>query len=111
MFSWWKKSVTTTPEPRLDEEAARRHDSNLSGTYRLLYKYLEQRYANTVVLSFAQIQDLLGFALPERARTDLEWWTATGAGPNEPHYSQAWRLARRTAKPNLLALNVVFERL
>ena len=36
----------------------------MPGTYQSLYEYLEHRYANTVVLTFAQIEDLLGFPLP-----------------------------------------------
>jgi hypothetical protein len=37
----------------------------MPGTYTSLYQYLENRYANTVVLTFAQIEDLLGFPLPD----------------------------------------------
>ncbi len=32
------------------------------------------RIANTVVLTFAQIEDLLGFTLPDSARVHQEWW-------------------------------------
>jgi hypothetical protein len=77
-----------------------------SGKYRFLHKYLDERYANTVVLSFGQIEDLLGFALPPPARTDPDWWTR-GA---DAGWSDVWRLAHRTAKPNLPARHVVFER-
>jgi len=79
----------------------------MSGQYVLLYKYLENRYANTVVLTFAEIEDLLGFRLPDQARLHQEWWTDAAAGPN---YSDSWILASRTAKPNMLARTVVFER-
>jgi hypothetical protein len=74
----------------------------------LLNKYLENRYADTVVLTFRQIEDLLGFPLPALARTHREWWTADAS--TEPRYSNAWILAGMTARPNLLAQNVVFER-
>jgi hypothetical protein len=46
----------------------------MPGTYKALYQYLENRYANTVVLTFAQIEDLLGFPLPDAARLDHAWW-------------------------------------
>lgn len=78
-----------------------------SGKYRFLYKYLDERYANTVVLTFRQIEDLLGFSLPASARTDGDWWT----GATDPGWSEVWTLARRTAKPNLPAGHVVFERI
>jgi hypothetical protein len=100
----------TTADGRIDEVAARRHGREMSGKYLQLYDYLERRYADMVVLTFAQMEDLVGFALPDRARTDLEWWTAADAKSAEGSYANAWKLARRTAKPNLLAGNVAFER-
>ena len=81
----------------------------MTGTYLLLYKYLQNRYADTVVLTFAEIEDLLGFALPDQARQHREWWTA-GAMSAQPNYSDSWILASRTAVPNLMARTVVFER-
>ena len=82
----------------------------MSGTYLLLYKYLENRYADKVVLTFAQIEDLLGFALPDQARLRQEWWTDRGTDSAGPNYSDSWILASRTAMPNLLARTVAFER-
>jgi hypothetical protein len=46
----------------------------MPGEHKSLYQYLENRYANTVVLTFAQIEDLLGFTLPDSARVHQEWW-------------------------------------
>jgi hypothetical protein len=46
----------------------------MPGKYQSLCQYVENRYANTVVLTFAQIEDLLGFTLPDWARVDQEWW-------------------------------------
>jgi hypothetical protein len=74
-----------------------------------LYTYLEHRYASTVVLTFAQVESLLGRALPDAARTERGWWT-DAASPLE-RCSDAWTQARRTATPNLLARTIVFERL
>ena len=91
-------------------EAAQRHGCAMSGKHSLLYKYLENRYANVVVLTFAEIEDILGFALPELARASREWWTKAGADTAEPGYAQSWIRAHRTARPNLLAQTVVFER-
>ena len=78
-----------------------------SGKYRLFYKYLDERYAGTVVLTFRQIEDLLGFPLPAAARTEPDWWTQ----PVDANYADVWRLARRTATPHLAAGHVVFERI
>src|SRR5690242_1537633 len=47
-------------------------------TYRALYHYLEHRYATVVVLTFAQMETLLGCALPASASTDAEWWAGSG---------------------------------
>lgn len=76
--------------------------------YLSLYTYLEHRYASIVVLTFEQMESLLGFALPPIARTDRNWWTGT-AGLTGRH-TETWTVARRTATPNLPAGNVAFER-
>ena len=46
----------------------------MPGTYTSLYQYVENRYANTVVLTFAHIEDLLGVPLLDSARVHQEWW-------------------------------------
>ena len=73
--------------------------------YASLHTYLDERYASLVVLTFEQIESLLGFALPDAARTEKTWWTNSG------RQAAAWANARRSATPNLLARNVAFERL
>lgn len=112
MLDWMKRRGSTAfAERGANEATAKPQGRVMSGKYLLLYKYLENRYANTVVLTFAQIEDLLGFTLPDQARLQQEWWTdadLTVAGPN---YSDSWILASRTAVPNLIAQIVVFERL
>jgi len=77
--------------------------------YLSLHTYLERRYASMVVLTFDQMESLLGFALPEAARLDREWWT--GAALRTVRYSDSWIAARRTAAPNLPAGTVAFERI
>ena len=74
-----------------------------------LHKYLADRYADTVVLTFAEIEDLLGFSLPARARLSPDWWTAPDAGVTR--IADAWIQAHRTARPNLRAQTVAFERI
>ena len=81
-----------------------------TGEYRLLHKYLRDRYANRVVLTFGEIEDLLGFALPEPARRQREWWAVTESAASPSAQSDAWTFASRTATVNLSAQNVVFER-
>lgn len=78
--------------------------------YRPLHKYLDERFADTVVLTLSEIEDLLGCALPEAARLEREWWANGDAdGPPSPQ-SRSWLQASRTAEPNLPAHIVVFER-
>jgi hypothetical protein len=71
---------------------------------------LNGRYADTLVMTFSEIEDLLGFALPIAARAREEWWTDDTADGGESPQSHAWAHAGRTAKPNLFARTVVFER-
>ena len=111
MLTWIKSQRSTTDnQPEREANAPKVQRSVMSGKYLSLYKYLENRYANTVVLTFAEIEDLLGFTLPDMARLRQEWWTNAGSNPVQPSYADSWILANRTAKPNLLAQTVVFER-
>jgi hypothetical protein len=75
--------------------------------YRPLYTYLEHRYASIAVLTFEQIEALLGFALPAPARTERGWWTDA---VHAQRHCAAWTGAGRTATPNLPARHVTFER-
>lgn len=112
-MDWTKRRGSTTAheDAKAETDAGKRHNWSKAGKYRFLYEYLENRYANTVVLTFAQIEDLLGFTLPGLARSDKEWWTTGDASTAEARCSDAWTLARRTATPNLMAQTVMFERL
>ena len=111
MLDWIKRRRSAArPEPETAEEAPKPQGRVMSGKYLSLYKYLENRYANRIVLTFADIEDLLGFALPDQARLHPEWWTDAEKNPAGPNYSDSWILARRTATPNLVAQTVVFER-
>ena len=82
--------------------------AKIPSEYLSLHKYLANRYADMVVLTFSQLEDLLGFALPDSARTQQEWWTNTDR--DKSSYADAWIMGGRTAKPNLLARTVTFER-
>lgn len=84
--------------------------SRNAGEYQLLYKYLRDRYANRIVLTFAEIEDLLGFALPDAARLQPAWWSVAPLLVPPSAQSRAWVLARRTATVNLAARNVLFDR-
>lgn len=81
-----------------------------SARYRLLSKYLSDRFADRLVLTFGQIEDLIGFALPGSARLQTEWWGDMDALTNPSPQSDAWTLAGRTATVNLGAQSVTFER-
>jgi hypothetical protein len=91
-------------------EAAKAQRPVMSGKYLSLYKYLDGRFADRVVLKFTEIEDLLGFALPDLARLSEEWWTKPDTSATPPRFSDSWILAKRSARPNLLALTVVFDR-
>jgi len=103
--NWWRRErvpanvrVTPPAEPPPPVPAA----------YMPLYTYLDRRYAGTVVLTFEQIEALLGFAPPVPAFADASWWTGPCAA-NDRH-TAAWTAARRSAIPQLSARTVTFER-
>jgi hypothetical protein len=101
----WQRLVIPA-EPDADVRVVARPQRRMAGTYQPLHTYLERRYADTAVLTFEQIESLLGFALPDRARTHDDWW----AGRGTDTHADAWGLAGRTATPNLQAGTVAFER-
>jgi hypothetical protein len=76
--------------------------------YSSLSTYLEHRHASHVVLTFEQIEALLGFSLPATASTEREWWTSPTGGTDG--HTDGWTVAGRTATPNLFARNVAFNR-
>lgn len=111
MFEWLKPRRDAAPPVFSRDTGASQAKRALAGPYQLLYTYLDTRFADTVVLTFAQIEDVMGLALPAQARLETAWWTDGAGGGSAPHYSQAWTVARRTAEPNLTAQIVSFARL
>ena len=108
MSDWWQ-TAPPVPVRQASVAPALRPKTGVPAEYLSLYTYLEHRYASTVVLTFEQMESLLGCALPVPARTDSKWWTSEAA-PADRH-SNTWTAARRTAMPNLPAGIVAFERL
>jgi hypothetical protein len=111
MLEWMKKRGSTAHREARADPGVTRHSQRYAGKHRSLYEYLEKRYANTVVLTFGQLEDLLGTSLPDLARTDPEWWTTADPSSAEVRCSDAWTMASRTARPNLMAQTVAFERI
>lgn len=110
-MSRWMKSIGRTVAAKSSAAVEAVQESCASaGEYQSLYTYLRDRYANRVTLTFGEIEDLLGFQLPEPARMQVEWWTpAEPTTPRSPQ-SDSWILASRTATVNLKAQVVLFER-
>jgi len=104
----WRRRITRPAEPTSPIFAFDRSAPPVPREYLSLYTYLEHRYATIVVLTFEQMEALLGFALPVPAYTESEWWT--GAAVPTQGYSAAWLGAGRTATPNILAKTVTFVR-
>jgi hypothetical protein len=110
MLKWLTGWGSIALQRAADREAAiDRRTEVVLGKYGVLYRYLEHRYADVVVLTFGQIEDLLGFALPQLARTYQAWWTLGASAEGAPH-ADAWMLAGRTASPNLQSRTVIFKR-
>jgi hypothetical protein len=106
--AFWRTAAPAS-EHRTADVPPERPPSRVPPDYLSLYTYLEHRYASSVVLTFEQIESLLGFALPVPARTERDWWTAGAARADR--YADAWIGAGRTAMPNLPARTVTFDRL
>ena len=106
-FRAWRRRSRPEPDPPRVIPRLERSGPPVPAPYLSLYRYLDHRYASLVVLSFDQIEALLGTSLPAAARVETGWWTA-GGGPKS--HASAWTGSWRTAVPNLLAKTVAFER-
>ena len=96
----------------MDDAATRikQPGSGVPAEYRPLHKYLAARYVDCCVLTFAQIEDLLGHALPTQAYVEPIWWAnADESGGHSPQ-ATSWVLAHRVATANLRARAVRFDR-
>jgi hypothetical protein len=104
---WWRQTTAVSERPAavlpIDRSTA-----HVPAEYLSLYTYLEHRYACVVVLTFEQMEALLGFTLPAPASTERDWWM--GGAVHTWHHSAAWTAAGRTATPNLVGRTVMFER-
>jgi len=109
MLEWMKRRRPSKPD-ELSPDLANTEGSVTSRKSAPLYKYLDERYADAVVLTFAEIEDLVGVELPELARLSSDWWTMPDATANSSRFADSWRLANRTARPNLTARTVAFDR-
>ena len=81
----------------------------VQAAYAGLHAYLKGRYADNLVLTFGEIEDLNGFPLPAPARIQAEWWATDERSQASPQ-SCAWTQAKRTATVNLFARTVLFQR-
>jgi hypothetical protein len=118
MWKWnWRRELTAQSGETADAPTAERptgkglgRTARVPREYMPLHKYLANRYADCVVLTFGQVEDLMGCPLPDSARALQAWWTSTIRDADQSPGADAWILAGRTAKPNLLARTVTFER-
>ena len=110
MWKWMANWRAVARTPAVAHPVRQWRSSAVPGKYSSLQTYLENRHADMIVLTFGQIEDLLGFTLPQLACTDHAWWTLRETNVKGPRHSDAWTLAGRTATPNLLARTVAFER-
>jgi len=78
--------------------------------YRPLHTFLAGRFADRLVLTFGQMEDLLGFPLPAEARQHPSWWELPAGGAPRSEQAECWASAQRTATANLQAATVLFER-
>jgi hypothetical protein len=109
-MSFWKARARPDTARSAPPEAAGREHLRSIGEYQMLYDYLYDRFANRVVLTFGEIEDLLGFPLPDLARAGQDWWCPTDGAARRSAQSDSWTLACRTAVVNMAARSVVFER-
>ena len=109
MLEWMKRRRPARHDKIFDAALLPADTFRVSGSAPL-HKYLNDRFADAVVLTFAEIEDLIGGELPALARQNAEWWTTPDPAAGGCGLADSWILANRTARPNLRALTVAFDR-
>lgn len=108
LVAWWHRP-TRSPDPFISVVPRTVNDRiRVLPEYHALFAYLDHQHARTVVLSFFEMESLLGRPLPLIARRDDDWWTATAT--RSSRQADAWVETGRTARPNFAARTVAFER-
>ena len=93
-----------TARPRLVQEAASR------GKYAPLYRHLSARTGSRWRASFAEIERILDFVLPDSARLYRPWWSNPKRDGGHSH-ALAWQAAGwKTREVDLDAETLTFER-
>ncbi len=93
-----------TPRYRLVQEAASR------GKYAPLYRHLSARTGSRWRASFAEIERILDFVLPDSARLYRPWWSNPKRDGGHSH-ALAWQAAGwKTSAVDLDAETLTFER-
>ena len=89
-------------------DIARKAASN--GKYAPLFRNLSVRTGTRWRATFAQIEAVLGFKLPDSARIHRPWWANQKRGGGHSH-ALAWQAAGwKTTRVDLAAETLVFER-
>lgn len=81
------------------------------GKYAGLYNYLGEQQGAEWRASFSQIEQVLGFSLPNSARIHRPWWANQGERGGHSH-ALAWEMAGwKTSQVDMAGESVVFVRL
>jgi hypothetical protein len=110
MRGWTRKRAEPSQTPQMAPDNALAQPLVRASAYLGLYTYLSARHADTVVLTFAEIEALIGQSLPEAARREPAWWTPAGDSGASPVQVAAWTRAGRVVTPNLPAQRATFLR-
>jgi hypothetical protein len=82
----------------------------MSGSrYDALRHYLANQGKGAVTLTFREVEKILGFSLPDSARTHRPWWANEDRVNTRHTQSRAWTAIGRTATPDLVNETVRFE--
>ncbi len=95
-----KKEPESSKKPPFDANA-------ISDKYRSLAEYLYEKWEKKLVLTYAQIESILGFSLPPTAyKIPRAYWANTMTHT----YATSWLSVGYKAKVDTEALRVTFER-
>ena len=78
------------------------------GKYDSLEKYLANYGKEEIIMTFADIERIIGFSLPASAVNHAEWWANEGKDSSFHSHTKAWRSAGYKVRANRPERKVVF---
>jgi Swt1-like HEPN len=100
----------TRPHSEAAQQTASAETGTVSGKYRPLHAHLMRARTNELTMTFEEIENVLGIALPPSAYNHQAWWSNEDPTKTVLRGKRSWLLAGFKAYPDMRLRRVTFRR-